>query len=194
MSRMPPDLSKTLDPTGKDIFSILIEEHRLVENLGKQYQASQDDKERAGIAYNVIKLLSMHAAGEEMALYPLMRLKLGDAAVEHALNEHQQVKLDLFALDNMTYGSAHFDEKLMSALSNTLQHVDEEENQLFPALKSKSTQAEIAQATTEYVAGKPICPSRPHPDAPNKPPANKLANTVAASEDKVRDAGRFSSA
>jgi len=194
MSRMPPDLAKTLDPSGKDIFAILIEEHRLVEKLGNEYQSSGDDKEKAGMAYNIIKLLSMHAAGEEMCLYPLMRVKLGDPAVNHALMEHQQVKEDLFALDNMTYGSAHFDEKLMSALNNTLQHVQEEEQQLFPALKSNSSNEEIAAATAEYVSSKPICPTRPHPQAPNRPPDNKLANTQAASLDKVRDAGRFSSA
>lgn len=32
---------------------------------------------------------------------------------------------------------------------------------------------------------------RPHPDAPNEPPANKVANTATVPLDAARDVGRF---
>jgi len=196
MPSMTPDLSKTLDPAGKDVFTIIIEEHRITEQLGNQYQQSQDHHERQSIAHNIIKLLSVHAACEEMALYPFMKEKLpnGPALVAHALTEHQQVKELLYALDNMQEGQSHFSEKLLECLAATLQHVKEEEEELLPALKSAMTQQEIQQMTEHFIASKKIAPSRPHPDAPNTPPENRIANGQAAPLDAARDAGRFSSA
>jgi len=196
MSRMPIDLSKQQDPTGKDIFSLILEEHRLVEKLGNQYQSSNDINEKQGIAHNILKLLCLHAACEEMALYPVMRLKLpnGEALVNHALKEHQQVKKDLLVLDNMTVHSAHFDELLLKTLAEVEQHVKEEETELLPSLRKVCNSSDIANMTSEFITSKKIAPPRPHPDAPNRPPENKHANAVAAAEDAVRDAGRFSSA
>jgi len=37
-----------LDPSGKDIFTIIIEEHRIVEKLGQTYYASQNSHEKTG--------------------------------------------------------------------------------------------------------------------------------------------------
>jgi len=190
------DLSKTLDPSGKDIFAIIIEEHRLVEKLGQTYYQSSNAHDKQGIAHNIIKLLSIHAACEEMVLYPFMRAKLpnGPAMVQHALNEHQQLKQDLYALDNMLVGQAHYDERLSKALSETLEHVKEEETDLLPTLRSAMDQSELQKLTEEYVAAHQVAPSRPHPEAPNTPPENRHTNAVAHSEDAGRDAGRFSSA
>lgn len=196
MSSMTPDLSKTLDPSGKDIFAIILEEHRIVEKLGAAYHASNNQHEKQGLAHNIIKLLSIHAACEEMVLYPFMRAKLpdGPAMVQHALMEHQQVKLDLYALDNMLVNQVHFTERLDKCLAETLQHVQEEETDLLPKLRAVMQAAEIEQMTQEYIAAHKVAPSRPHPDAPNTPPENRHTNAVAHSLDATRDAGRFSAA
>jgi len=151
---------------------------------------------KQGIAHNIIKLLSIHAACEEMVLYPFMKAKLpnGPAMVQHALAEHSQLKEDLYALDNMLVGQSHFDERLTKALNETLQHVQEEETDLLPALRGVMDQNELQRLTEEYVAAHQMAPSRPHPEAPNQPPENRHANAVAHAEDAGRDAGRFSSA
>jgi len=190
------DLSKSLDPRGKDLFSLIIEEHRLVEKLGQSYYQSTNAHEKQGIAHNMIKLLSIHAACEEMVLYPFMRVKLpdGPAIVQHALNEHQQLKQDLYILDNMMVGQAHFDERLTKALNETLEHVKEEERDFLPKLRSAMDQNELQKLTEEFVAAHEIAPSRPHPEAPNTPPENRHINAVAHTEDAGRDQGRFSSA
>jgi len=193
---MTPDLSKTLDPTGKDVFDIILEEHRIVESLGRDYLRSQDAQEKQSIAHNILKLLCLHAACEEMALYPTMRQKLpnGDAVVNHALKDHLQVKQDLLALDAMTVHQTHFDERLLKTLAEVEQHVKEEETDLLPTLKKYCDAKDIATMTAQYIASKKIAPSRPHPDAPNTPPENHHANAQAHALDAERDAGRFSSA
>ena len=69
ISGVTTDLSKTLDPSGMGIVEIIKTEHHLVETLGKQYKQTKDDKEKQGIAHNIIKLLSIQAGCEEMVSF-----------------------------------------------------------------------------------------------------------------------------
>ena len=50
---MTQDLSKTLNPEGKDVVQIIEEEHRLVESLAERYNVETDPKQKQGIAHNV---------------------------------------------------------------------------------------------------------------------------------------------
>ena len=193
---MTPDLSKQMQLAGKDIFQLIIDEHRLVDQLGAQYQATTDAHERQHIAHNIVKLLSLHAACEEMTLYPAIKLRLPNGAqlVQQALAEHQEVKQLLLALDNAQVGQSGYDERLLTCLADIQQHVGEEESELLPALRQACSDAEVAEMTEAWMHAKKIAPSRPHPEAPNEPPENKLVNAQTAPLDAVRDAGRFSSA
>ena len=193
---MTPDLSKTMDPTGKDIFQLIVEEHRAVDQLGAQYQATTDPHERQACAHNIIKLLSLHAACEEMALYPTMKVRLptGPQMVAQALAEHLEVKKLLFALDNQLVGQSGYDEKLLACLQDIQEHVQSEEQDLLPALRAVCSDQDVMEMTAAWLHSKKIAPSRPHPDEPNEPPANMHSNAQAAPLDAVRDAGRFSSA
>jgi len=193
---MTPDLSKTLDPTGKDVFAIIIEEHKVVDNLAAEYFSTPDPHTRQSIAHNLVKLLSQHAACEEMTLYPLMKVKLpnGPQLVQHALAEHMEVKNLLLALDNAMVGQSGYDEKLQACIADVQQHVKEEEEDLLPSLKATLNQRELEELTVAYIQAKKIAPTRPHPEAPNEPPENRAINAQTVQLDLVRDAGRFSSA
>jgi len=193
-SSMTQDLSKTLNPEGKDIVEIIVEEHRLVDTLGERYQAETNVKEKQGIAHNIIKLLSIHAVCEEASLYPWMRKNLpnGDKLVDHAIHEHQEIKEDLYNLDQMQIGDAGYDAALLKALKDTQHHVKEEESELLPQIKAQSSKDELEQMRTDFLRAKMMAPSRPHPSAPTEPPQNKIVAAATAPVDAVRDMGRFS--
>ena len=159
---MTQDLSKQMDPSGKDVFTIIVEEHRMVDMLGAKYKQSQDSLEKQQIAHNIIKLLSLHAACEEMALYPVMKEKLPDGAqqVAHALHEHQVVKELLLLLDNSQVGHAHFDERLLECMADIQQHVAEEEQQLLPVLRQVCSDDEVRMMTEHYITSQKIAPTR----------------------------------
>jgi len=194
-STMTQDLSKTLNPEGKDIVEIIMEEHRLVETLGARYKTERNEKEKQGIAHNIIKLLSIHSACEEASIYPFMRRHLpkGEQLVQHAIKEHLDIKNDLYALDQMKLGDVGYDEKLFKALKDTQHHVQEEEEELLPTLKKKSSAAELEEMRKQFLNAKMIAPSRPHPSAPTDAPQNKIVNAATMPIDAIRDAGRFSS-
>jgi len=194
-STMTQDLSKTLNPEGKDVTEIILEEHRLVDALGDKYKTETNQKEKQGIAHNIIKLLSIHAVCEEAALYPWMRKNLpnGNQLVEHAIKEHQEIKEDLYKLDQMTIDQPGYDAQLMKALKDTQHHVKEEESDLLPSIKKHSSKAELDQMRSDFLSAKTMAPSRPHPSAPTNPPANKIVAAATMPIDAARDAGRFSS-
>lgn len=193
-SDLTKDLSKTLDPTGKNVIEIIKEEHRIVATLGERYQNTTDPKQKQGIAYNIIKLLSIHGAAEEMSLYPFLKTRVpnGQSIVNHALKEHQEMKEDLYALDQMEFGAPGYDAKLLKALADVAHHVKEEESSVLPALEKNCSPDEIKKMTNDFIASKSMAPSRPHPDAPNEPPTNKVANVASVPLDAARDVGRFS--
>ena len=159
---MTPDMSKQLDPSGKDVFTIIVEEHRMVDMLGQKYKESQDHNEKQQIAHNVIKLLSLHAACEEMALYPFMKEKLPDGPqlVAQALQEHLVVKELLLQLDNSQVGYAHYDERLLECLADIQEHVASEEQHLLPALRQAMSDDEVRVMTENYITSQKISPTR----------------------------------
>jgi len=62
---------------------------------------------------------------------------------------------------------------------------------VLPALEKNCSPDEIKQMTRDFISSKSMAPSRPHPDAPNEPPANKVANSASVPLDAARDIGRF---
>jgi len=194
-STLTADLSKELNPEGKNVIDIILEEHRLVDALGERYNTETNTKEKQGIAHNIIKLLSIHAVCEEAALYPWMRKNLpnGDKDTDHAIKEHQAIKEDLYKLDQMTIDQPGYDAQLMRALKDTQHHVKEEETDLLPKIQAKSSPQELEQMRTDFLRAKMMAPSRPHPSAPTQPPQNKVVAGMTMPVDAVRDAGRFSS-
>jgi len=191
------DLSKVAaeEMVNKDIVTILRSEHNLVSSLYKKFESSNDTTEKYSIAYNLIKLLSLHAAKEEMALYPMIEKKFpnGSQIVEHALKEHLQVKQDLYELDQKmnTYSVSQLSAKLGKTVEEVEHHVQEEEEQIITKFSKYLTPQEMIQVRDDFNSSLSISPSRPHPDAPNTPPQNKVVNAATMPADAARDAARF---
>lgn len=191
------DLSKFVKPVpSQSVVEIIKDEHRLVDRLFNDYKTVTDAKQKQGIAHNVIKLLSIHGACEEMTVYPFLQNKGGAAAamIERAIQEHLQMKKDLHDLDKMNYGDAGFDAKFQQVVNDTLSHVQEEESEMLPTLERLATPAELSDLSSSFISSKTIAPSRPHPDAPAHAPLNKAANATAVPLDAARDMGRFTAA
>jgi len=198
-----PGMMKTLDLSkvaaeelkDKDIVTIIRSEHNLVDKLAERFQATTNPTEKLSICYNLIKLLSLHAAKEEMALYPFIQSKFpnGNQIVQHALMEHQQVKQDLYELDQGLSQSVtpQMEAKVMKTVKEVQHHVQEEETQILTKLDKYLSASEMTRLRDDFVSALSTAPSRPHPDAPNTPPQNKVVNAATMPADAARDAARF---
>jgi hemerythrin superfamily protein len=172
-----------------DALEVLAHDHRMVEQLFRDYEAAASARQRRGVAELLVRELSKHAALEEMLVYPLARKALpdGDREVDEHLNEHMAVKKTLLALDRLDEGDARADELVDELRREVEQHIREEEGVMMPRLREAVSQQDLDELGRMIDRAKQGAPTRPHPNAPEKPPALTLAAPLAAAYDRLRD-------
>jgi hemerythrin superfamily protein len=173
-----------------DATRLLEHDHREVEDLFNQFESATGQTGQKGeIANKIIRELSIHAAIEEEVFYPEVKAVVpdGEGIVDHSLEEHQEVKELLAELEKMDPGDAGFHQKVEKVISDVSEHVQEEEGEMFPKLREAISADDLMQIGQKLEQAKGRAPTRPHPMAPNEPPANKLTGPPAAVMDRARD-------
>ena len=173
---------------------LLKDEHRQVEQLFKRFEqlGARAHKTKRSVVDKVIEALSVHAAIEEVVFYPAIRERLPDATgdVLEALEEHHLVKLTLSELERLDADDERFTAKMTVLMENVRHHVREEEQQLFPQVRSEFTRAELGDLGEALRSAKRTAPKRPHPHSPDTPPGNVVASALVAPIDAARSAVR----
>ncbi len=105
-----------------------------------------------------------------------------------ALEEHHVAKLELAEIERLDGDDERFEAKVHVLIENVRRHVQEEERELLPALKRALSPEELQGIGEALIRAKDAAPTRPHPGAPDEPPANAFANVGAAAYDRSRDA------
>ena len=172
-----------------DAIDILKHDHRMVEQLFRDYQAAASDEQRRGVVEIIIRELSKHAALEELMVYPLAKKALpdGEKEIDEHLAEHLSAKKTLAALDELSAGDQKTD-GLMAELQREIEHhVQEEEGEMLPKLRDAVDQQALDELGQALDQAKQTAPTRPHPQAPDEPPGLALAGPVATIYDRLRD-------
>jgi hemerythrin superfamily protein len=151
--------------TGIDAVTQLENDHRTVDDLFSQYEALvvSTPSARRGPVDRFIRELSVHAAIEEEVLYPAVRRELpdGEAMADEALQEHQDAKEILRRLDRMDPSDFEFDSAVTQLIKDVRHHVDEEEAEMFPRLRSALGQERLMQLGARMQEAKRTAPTRP---------------------------------
>jgi hemerythrin-like domain-containing protein len=179
-----------------DAIQLLVEDHQHVEEIFVTLESGTFNPDvRADLISDLVRELSVHAAVEEQVLYPAMREALpdGDEQVDHAIEEHQEVKDKLAAIEDETGGDGSLpavSPLLQELMDSVRHHVEEEEGELFPQLKQAISEDQLRQMGQAMASAKRMAPTHPHPKAPNTPPGNVVAGAVAGVTDRIKDAVR----
>jgi hemerythrin-like domain-containing protein len=176
-----------------DAIQIILKDHREVEALFKSFEkAAREgrDRQQARLARDLVRELSMHAAIEEQLVYPALRRAGVEEEVLGALEEHHATKVMLSEIEALGPGAERFVAKVAVLATAVRHHVAEEERQLLPRLRRELDRDALRQLGDALVEAKRAAPTRPHPQAPDTPPANFIANAGAALVDRARDALR----
>jgi hemerythrin superfamily protein len=176
-----------------DAIQLIRRDHRVVEQLFTRYERAEregDGDELRRVVRWIVRELSIHAAIEEQLVYPALRGAGVEGQVLGALEEHHLVKLTLAELDAMTPADERFGPKVALLVEHVREHVREEEQQLLPRLTRALDARELRELGEALAAAKRIAPTRPHPAAPDQPPAGAVASALAAILDRARDALR----
>lgn len=127
----------------------LAAEHKAVLKLFDALEATGPDAtiKRSILLTQMKHALAKHALEEENTIYPALR-EAGDVAGADELNaEHGYVKQYLYELDNMPNTGDAFLAKVRKFRADIEDHMREEEQSLFPALKAKLSPERNKQLT-----------------------------------------------
>lgn len=173
-----------------DAITMLKDDHHRVEKLFKEYEDTTDRavKTRQRLVDEITELLSVHAEIEELVLYPAARA-LGDDADAKALEsleEHHLVKVVLAELQKLDPEDERFHPKVQVLIENVRHHVEEEETELFPQLREAIGRNDMKDLGEAMERARDVVPTRPHPGAPDEPPANAIVGLVSGIVDRLR--------
>lgn len=176
-----------------DAISLLKQEHDTVEGLFKKFEeaGSRAHKTKRRLVDRMIQDLSAHAAIEEQVFYPAVREEVhaaGDDVLE-SLEEHHIVKWTLSELVDMDPEEERFKPKVTVLMESVRHHVGEEEEDLFPEVARAMSAERLEELGRALAEARKLAPDRPHPRAPDSPPANLVAGPAASGLDKARRTG-----
>jgi hemerythrin superfamily protein len=177
-----------------DAITLLKNDHRTVNDLFKKFEKAGDNahKTKAKLVEQMIRELSIHAAIEELAFYPFVKgvnESLTDDVLE-SLEEHHVVKWLLQELNGLSPTDERFDAKVTVLIENVRHHVEEEEQDMFPAVRKALSRSDLEDLAELLTRAKKLAPVRPHPKAPDEPPFNTISGLVSGLVDRVRETGR----
>jgi hemerythrin superfamily protein len=182
-----------------DAIAVLKRDHEEVERLFRQFEKLTERAHRSKqkIVMKIIRELAIHAAVEEMLFYPAVRtaalkanvraLKEAADTVLESLEEHHVVKWTLSELEKMKPEDERYDAKVQVLMESVRHHVEEEQEELFPKARRLLGDDLLFELGDRIEKAKKIAPTRPHPRAPDEPPGNLVAGTVAAVMDRAKD-------
>ncbi len=175
--------------TTGDVIDILTSDHRDATALIGEIWTVRDPMIRRDLTDTMISELVRHAIAEEMYVYPAMRKHLpdGDKAVEHDVEEHKELETAMKQLEDVDVSSAEFDTALRKLETLLADHVQDEETEQFPELRSRIPREELVELAAKVETAKKLAPTRPHPGAPNNELFHKLVGPGVGLVDRLRD-------
>ncbi|MEV4437098.1 hemerythrin domain-containing protein [Streptomyces sp. NPDC049555] len=175
---------------GGNVIEELTTDHREVESLFQRIQSlPAEDPQRRSLADQLTIELVRHSVAEEEYLYPAVRAHVDDGAAlaEKEISDHARVERLLKDLESARPGEHAFEATLEQLREEVLQHVADEESRLFTLLQQACSAEQLDKLGDKIRRAKKTAPTRPHPSAPDRPPANKLLAPGAGLVDRARD-------
>ncbi len=134
---------------------VLMDDHKEVTKLFKQFDKATDLQERAGVVRMICQALSLHAAIEEEIFYPEVRAALRDDdrdLLDEAEVEHQSIRSLVEQLEGADPEDELYEARVVVLKEYVRHHVDEEEGELFP--KVKRLDLDLAEMGERLLAAK----------------------------------------
>jgi hemerythrin-like domain-containing protein len=180
-------MTATEDP---DLVDLIIADHRDFERMFVELQEGvQPPEYRRRLLDHLIAGLIRHAVAEEQLVYPTAIDKAADGKdmVEHELEEHSEAEQLMKDLEAVEPTDPAFDRLVGELIDDLRHHFEEEEGKLLPALREACDRDELVTLGKSMALAKKMAPTRPHPSAPDTPPANLVVGPGLGLIDRIRD-------
>ncbi|NEB03691.1 hemerythrin domain-containing protein [Streptomyces sp. SID13726] len=176
---------------GGNVIDELVTDHREVEELFGRIEAlPSGEKDRKLFADQATIELVRHSVAEEEYLYPAVREYLvnGNTMADREIEDHSTAERLMKDLEGCEPDDPGFDRLIGELMTEVRSHIADEEQNLFPQLRAACSEKELDELGDKVRMAKKTAPTRPHPSAPDTPPANKLLAPGAGMVDRLRDA------
>ena len=142
-----------------DAIELLTKDHNEVRGLFEQFKQAkeaEDSDRMRQIQKEIFSELEGHTRVEEDIFYPAVR-ELDDEdlteTVAEGIQEHHVVKVLMREIEDVS-GDETFESKMAVLMENVEHHADEEEEELFPELRSKMGEPRLQELGAEMEAAK----------------------------------------
>lgn len=124
----------------KDVLSMLLDDHKKVKKLFKEFESESDGSKKESIAQHACTELTWHAILEEEIFYPFLREQNPDKfghLLNEAVVEHASAKELIAQIESMSMKDELYEAKVTVLSEYVNHHVTEEEDELFPKIIDK---------------------------------------------------------
>ncbi|MDR7325325.1 MULTISPECIES: hemerythrin domain-containing protein [Catenuloplanes] len=134
-----------------DAVEAIKQDHQRMEEIFARLEAGDGD--RRELLTEVENRLEAHSHAEEQEVYPAIKKAAPDEAdeVDHGYDEHAEAESLLHKAQSLV-DSPDFDDALQEFLEAVRHHVNEEENEILPALADAVDDAELARLGEAFEA------------------------------------------
>ncbi|KAF0975254.1 hypothetical protein FDP41_006006 [Naegleria fowleri] len=179
-----------------DGIQFLIQDHKLIRQLFDRWHDASSQIDKNSIVEQFIREICMHASAEERYLYPLIAEKIDGGKLlsdRNYLDDQLNKEMLQFMLDNVNHQKSDMDKFVFNKtvekfIQIELEHLQQEEDDVFPRLKAVLTQQELVTLHNDLQTAKNNAPTHPHPMAPMKF-GSKIIHPLAGAIDKLLDYG-----
>jgi hemerythrin superfamily protein len=128
--------SRRASAATNDAIRLLEQDHRAVEKLFKSFESARSDARKQELSDQICLELRVHTQVEEEIFYPAASRAIDDGEmVDEAIVEHAAAKSLIAEIEAMRAGQDLFDAKVKVLSEQIDHHVQEEEEELFPACR-----------------------------------------------------------
>ncbi|MFC6016512.1 hemerythrin domain-containing protein [Plantactinospora solaniradicis] len=177
-------------PGGRSMVELLAEEHDQIVALCGELTDDVAPERRSQVAEVLTATVARHLSGEEQYLYPTVRSALPDGGplADREIAADNEMLRTLRELSSVTPTETRFDQLAGEVAGQLLRHAETASRQIFPALRSAASDADLIRLGNRVEIAEEAAPTRPHPAAPATPPWNRVVEPALGVVDKVRDA------
>lgn len=177
--------------TDDNLIDVIVGDHREMQRAFRDYESGElGERQRGDLVAHIIAELARHDVAEEQYMYPAAREVLadGDEIAKHEIAEHGEAERVMKRLEGLTPADADFARLTRELIDDIRHHISDEERDLLPRLQDHCSPEQLQALGNQVLMAKRSAPTRPHPSAPDTPPANLLLAPGIGLIDKVRDA------
>jgi len=148
-----------------DAIVLLKDEHKLIKKAFRDFEKAGEKAyaEKGKVVKRIIELLTVHTYIENEVMYPRVRELLPEVEddVLESYEEHHVADMLVMELYAMKPQNERFTAKTTVLIENVRHHIDEEEQEWFPAVRSGLGRNQLAELGERLLEAKKKAPRTP---------------------------------